>query len=105
MRVAAAFGTDFFQSRKAAEFAVRERRQILAARDGRDYPEWLFPRGYSLWQRRVRRIVRQIILASEVTKHGAALVRSMVADGAAEHGIASFKRVEDGALRHWASDF
>jgi hypothetical protein len=42
--------------------------------------------------------VGQILLAGEEPHKRAALVRDMVADGAAQHRIAGLKRVEDGTL-------
>jgi len=42
--------------------------------------------------------MRQILLAGEEPHEGPALLSDVVADGAAEHRIASLKRVKDRAL-------
>ena len=49
----------------------------------------------AVWQRVVRRVVRQILFAGEESKERTALKCVMVADGPAEHGIARLQGVED----------
>ena len=55
-------------------------------------------------QRRVRRLVRQILLAGEEPHERPALLRDVIADRAAQHRIAGLERVEDRALRDRALD-
>ena len=47
----------------------------------------------------------QIFLAGKETQKSASLLRAVVADGAAQHGIAGLEGVEDRALRDRAIDF
>jgi hypothetical protein len=53
-----------------------------------------------VWQRRIRRLVRQILLAGEEPHERSALLRYVVADCPAQHRIASLDRVKHRALRH-----
>src|SRR5262249_43522868 len=53
---------------------------------------------------RVRRLVRQIFLAGEESQERAALLGHVIADGAFQHGVALFHRIEYGPLRHRAFD-
>ena len=77
----------------------------LSAGNGSDNQERFFPRGNRFGQRRVGRFVGPVLLAGEEAQERAPLLRPMIADGAAQHGIASLQCVEDGALRDWAVDF
>ena len=47
----------------------------------------------------------QILLAGKEAEEGAAFLGDVVADGAEEHGVARFERVEDGARGDRAFDF
>jgi len=49
--------------------------------------------------------VGQILFASKEAQECSALKRDLVANGAAQHGVAGFEDVEDGTLRDWAVDF
>jgi hypothetical protein len=49
--------------------------------------------------------VGEIFLAGEETQERSALLCAVVANGAAQHGIAGFERIEDGALRDRTLDF
>ena len=77
----------------------------LAAGDGANDEKWLLARGDVFGQGRVGRFVGQIFLAGEEAQKGAALLRVVVADGAAQHRITGFERIEHGALRHGGGDF
>src|SRR4051812_29461203 len=70
-----------------------------AARDGTQDDEWFLSASDSLGQRRVGRIVRQVLLARKKSKKRTTLQCSMVADGALQHGIARLDGIEDGACR------
>ena len=47
----------------------------------------------------------EVLLTGEEAQEGAALLGVVVADGAAQHGIAGFERVQHRALRDRALDF
>ena len=64
-----------------------------------DHQERLGSRCDCIRQRRVRRFVRQILLAGEKSHECPALLRDVVADRTLQHRIASLQRVEDRALR------
>src|SRR5947209_9936523 len=48
--------------------------------------------------------MRQVLLAGEKSQECAALLGNMIADGAAQHGVAPFQSIEDRALCHRALD-
>lgn len=77
----------------------------LAARNGPYDNKRLRPRRNRVWQRCVRRFMRQIFLAGEEAQKRTALQRVVVADSAAQHREAGLKCVEDRALRDRAIDF
>ena len=77
----------------------------LAARNGPYDNKRLRPRRNRIWQRRVRRFMRQIFFAREKAQKRTALERVVVADSAAQHGVARLKRIQHGALRDRAMDF
>src|SRR5260221_8462699 len=79
-------------------------RRLAPCNRSKDY-ERLFPAGDRLRQRSVRRIVSQILFARKEAQERAALQRAVVADGAAQHGIAGFECVENCALCHWGYYF
>ncbi len=66
----------------------------LAPRNGSQDDQRLLPGGNSLGQGCVRGVMRQIFLAGEEAQEGAALERDVVADGAAQYGIAGLEGVE-----------
>lgn len=71
----------------------------LASGDG-PYDEKRFLAGRDLFgQWSIGRFVGKILLAGEETQEGAALPSNLIADGAAEHGIAKFERIQRGSLR------
>ena len=47
----------------------------------------------------------QVLFAGEEAQEGAALLRVVVADGSAQHGIAGLKRIQHRTLRDRALDF
>ncbi len=49
--------------------------------------------------------MRQIFLASEKSQKRPALLRSVVADGSAQHRVAGLQRIEDRPLRGLSLDF
>jgi len=77
----------------------------LAAGNGSDDDNRLFPGCDRIGQRSVWRFVGQILLAGEEAQERPAVKRDLVANGSAQHRIAGFERVEDGALRYGAADF
>ena len=66
----------------------------LAASDGADDNKGLHSRRDRVGQRRIRRLMRQILLAGEEAQERAPLLRNMIADGAAQHRVAGLERVE-----------
>ena len=52
-----------------------------------------------VWQRGVRQVVGQILLAGEEPHERSALLRDLIADRSPQHRIAGLERVEDRALR------
>jgi hypothetical protein len=74
----------------------------LTARYGPYDQEWFLPRGHLPRQRSIRRIVRQILLASKEAQERAALLCHVVADRPAQHWILRFDRIQYGPLRDFA---
>src|SRR5438270_6910632 len=72
---------------------------LLAAGDGADHEKGLFALGDALRQRMIGRFERPIFDAGKKEQEGPALERIVIADGAAQHGIAILERVQNGALR------
>src|SRR5205807_1511276 len=52
--------------------------------------------------RSIRRFEREILAAGEEAHERPTLLRDVIADGPAQHGIFAFERVENRALRHSA---
>ena len=78
---------------------------ILSTRDGPDHDKWLLPRRNCVGKRGVGRLVGEVFFTGEEAQKGAALLRVVVADGAAQHGIAGLERVQHRALRDRRRDF
>src|SRR2546427_2938802 len=76
----------------------------LAAGDGPHDQKRLGPRRDRVGQRGVRQLMGQILLAGEEPYERSALLRDVVADRPAQHGIAGLERVEDRALRGLSLD-
>src|SRR5205823_177714 len=74
-------------------------RMALTTRNGPDHNKWLFPGCDCIGERGVGRLVGEVFFAGEEAQEGAALLGVVVADGAAQHGIAGFERVQHRALR------
>jgi len=86
-------------------YAQRSKRSALAPGDGPDNDERLLPGRDRLGQWSIRRLVGQILLAGEETQERPALLRDLVADGPAQHGIAGFERVQDRPQRDRPVEF
>src|SRR5260370_38791292 len=71
----------------------------LPAGDGADHKKGLFALRDALRQRMVGRFERPIFAADEEAQKGPALERIVIADRAAQHGLGSFERVQNGSLR------
>src|ERR1700722_6671641 len=83
--------------------AYRDRRrdqQLSAARNGSDNQKRLGAGGHRGGQRLIRRLVGPILLAGEEAQEGAALQSDVIANRAAQHGIAGLERVERRAQRY-----
>ena len=72
-----------------------EQLPALAARNCTYDEKRLLPGRDRLGQWSIRRLVGQILLAGEETQERPALLRDLVADRPAQHGIAGFERVKD----------
>src|SRR4051812_46185452 len=77
---------------------------ISPPRNRPDYVERFLAAGDGVGQRRIRRVVGEVLLAGEEAQEGAALLGDVVADRPPQHRIAGFERVEDGALGHGSLD-
>src|SRR5437899_12059840 len=84
--------------------ALPQRVLALAAGNGPYDDKGLLSGRDRIGQRGVRRLMGQILLTGEEAQERPALLRDVVADGAAQHGIAGLERVEDRALRDLALD-
>jgi hypothetical protein len=78
---------------------------LLTSGDRSDNEKRLLPRRNLVGQRRIRRFVRQIFLASEETQKRSPLLRDLIPDRPAQHRITSLKRVKHRALRDRTFDF
>ena len=77
----------------------------LAPGNGPDNDERLLPGRDRVGQWGIRRLMGQIFLAGEEAQEWPALLRDLVADRPAQHGIAGFERVEDRPQRDRAVEF
>jgi hypothetical protein len=91
--------------RRCSRLALDDANNLLPARDCSKNNEWLLAAGHGFGKRRVGRIVREVLLAGEKAQEGAALEAAVLADGAAQHGIALLDRVENGARGDWPLQF
>src|SRR6267142_212820 len=73
----------------------RGSRNKLSAGDGSDDDQGLGAACDGGWHRFVGGIVREIFLAREEAQERAPLPRSVVADGAAQHGMTRLERIQD----------
>ena len=78
--------------------------QLLAARNGPDNDQRLFPRCDRVRQGSVCRLVGQILLAGKKAQERSALARNLIADSPPQHWVTGLKRVENGTLRDRALD-
>src|SRR6266550_8441489 len=74
-------------------------RMALTTRNGPDHNKRLFPGCDCIGERGVGRLVGEVFFAGEEAQERAALLGDVVADGAAQHGIARLERVQHRALR------
>src|SRR5690348_17802703 len=81
------------------------REEFPAAGDGADDIKRLGAFDHWLRQRRVGRIVGDVLLAGEKSQERAALLRGVVANRSAEHRVARLKSVESRAKRDRVFDF
>ena len=72
--------------------------------DGPDDDERLFPGRDGVGERGVGRFVGEILFAGEEAQKRPALLRDLVADGAAQHGIPGLESVKHRALRDRSFD-
>ena len=72
----------------------------LTASNRPNHDKRLSARSNRLRQRRIRRFMGQILLASEKPQERPALQRDVVADRPAQHRIAALKRIQHRALCH-----
>ena len=77
----------------------------LTTRNGPDHNKRLFPGCDCIGERGVGRLVGEVFFAGEEAQERAALLGDVVADGAAQHGIARLERVQHRALCDRALDF
>ena len=73
------------------------------SRHGAKHDERLGTVGDGVGEGSVGRVVGEVLLAGEETDEGAALLRDVIADGPAQHGIARLQGVEDRTLRDGAA--
>jgi len=79
-------------------------RPPLASGNRSDDQKRLFPRRDSVRQWSVRRLVGKILLAGEESQERPALLRNMIADRTAQHGIPGLKSIEHRPLRNRTLD-
>ena len=68
----------------------------LPAGNRPDDNKWLLARRDRIGERGIGRLVREVFLAGEEAQEGAALLRVVVANGPAQHGIARLECIENG---------
>src|SRR6267143_1593084 len=105
---------DFFHPRRFEEIFHAERPppvnhsqsrfRPLPAGDGPNDEKGLFSRCDGVGKRGIRRLKGIVFLAGEEAQERTALLRDVVADGAAQHRILCFECIEDGALRDGTFD-
>ena len=77
----------------------------LPARNRPNDNKRLLPGRDGIGERGVGRLVGEVFFAGEEAQERAALLRVVVADGSAQHGIARLERVEHGTQRDRSLDF
>src|SRR5688572_8571170 len=73
---------------------------ILAAGDRADDQERFLSRRHRFGQRCIGRFQREILLAGEVAQERPAVEGAVVANGAAQHGVAGLQGIQHRPLRH-----
>ncbi len=79
--------------------------EVLASGDGPYDQKRLFPGHDRVRQRGVWGLVRKIFFARKEPQKWATLLRDVIANGAAQHGIAGLERIDHRALRGGTRDF
>src|SRR5271157_350630 len=77
---------------------------VLSPRNRPDDQQRLGTRNDRFRQRGIRRFMRQVLLASKEAQERTPLARDVIANRAAQHGIAGLERVEDRTQRGRALD-
>ncbi len=77
----------------------------LAASDGANDHEGLDAARDGGGEGLVGRLMRDVFVAGEESQEGPPLLRAVIADRAAEHGVAGFQGVENRSLRRFARDW
>ena len=85
------------QNRRRNESLLKARNS--SACDCADYEEWLGSRDDCVGEWGVGLLVREIFAAGEEAQERATGLGDVVADRATQHRVATFERVDDGALR------
>src|SRR5262245_49036377 len=73
----------------------------LTSRGRADDEKRLCALRHCVWERCIRRLVREVLLAGKEANKRPAAECHVLADGSAQHGIAGLERVEHRALRGW----
>jgi len=99
-------GLSFLQLGGTAEGRALTRTfTALSSGNRSDDNKRLLPRRDGIWQRGVGRVVGEVFFAGEEAQEWTTLLRDVVADGAAQHGIVGLERVQHRALRDRTFDF
>jgi len=77
----------------------------LSAGDGPDHNKRFFAGGDRFGEHRIGGLMRYIIFASEKTQECASLESIVLANRAAQHGVACFQRIQHAALRNRRGHF
>src|SRR5262249_31451831 len=78
------------ESARSSRVALR---RVLSSRYSTDDEKGLASRGDGLGKRRVRRVVREVLLAGEESQKRSPHLRCVIANGAAEHGVSGFEGI------------
>jgi len=70
-----------------------------AAGNRSNHEEGFLTGGHGVGQGSIRRLERQILLASEEAQERTALERNVIANRPAQHGVSSLEGIENGSLR------
>ena len=76
----------------------------LAAGNCADHKEGLLTGGHGVGQGGIRRLEREVLLASEEAQEGTTLQGNVIANRPAQHGVSSLEGIENGSLRRRSID-